>query len=52
MTRYPFYFRLILLACILAWATLMVFPHRPWHLILLAATVGTFIWGLVSDVPA
>ena len=47
MTRYPFYFRLILLACILAWATLMVFPHRPWHLILLAATVGTFVWGMV-----
>jgi carbon starvation protein CstA len=47
MTRYPFYFRLILVAAILAWATLMVFPHRPWHLILLAATVGTFIWGIV-----
>jgi hypothetical protein len=47
MNRYPFYFRLILVACILAWATLMVFPHRPWHLVLFAATAGTFIWGMV-----
>ncbi|MES2219717.1 MAG: hypothetical protein V4587_01980 [Acidobacteriota bacterium] len=47
MMRYPLYFRLILLACILSWATLMVFPAQPWHFLLLAAGAGLFIWGLV-----
>lgn len=47
MARYPFYFRLILLACILSWATLMVFPGQPWHFILLTAGAGLFIWGFV-----
>jgi carbon starvation protein CstA len=47
MTRYPFYFRLILVACILAWATLIEIHHQPWHTILLSATVGTFICGVV-----
>jgi len=47
MTRYPFYFRLILLACILSGAALMVFPQQPWHFIFLSAAAGLFAWGFV-----
>jgi peptidoglycan biosynthesis protein MviN/MurJ (putative lipid II flippase) len=47
MTRYPFYFRLILLACILSWATPLVFPQQPWHFILLSAAAGLCIWGMI-----
>ncbi len=47
MTRYPFYFRLILLACILSSATLLEVPQQPWHFILLSAAAGLFIWGFV-----
>lgn len=47
MTRYPFYFRLILLACVLSWATLMLFPQQPWHFMLLSAAAGLWIWGFV-----
>jgi hypothetical protein len=47
MPRYPFYFRLILVACILSWTTLMMFPQQPWHFLLLAAGAGLFIWGFV-----
>jgi hypothetical protein len=47
MTRYPFYFRLIVLACILSWATLMVIPQQPWHFILVIASAGLFVWGFI-----
>ena len=47
MNHYPFYFRLILLACVLSGAALMVFPQQPWHFILLTAGAGLFIWGFV-----
>ena len=45
--RYPFYFRLILVAGILSWATLMMIHQQPWHLILLSASIALFVWGLV-----
>ncbi len=47
MTRHPFYFRLILLACMLSSATLTPFAHQPWRFIFLSAAAGLFIWGLV-----
>jgi hypothetical protein len=47
VTRYPFYFRLILMACILSWGTLKVFPRQPWHFILLSVAAGLSIWGFV-----
>ena len=47
MTRYPFYLRLVLLACILSSATVIAFPQQPWHLILLSAAAGLFVWGMV-----
>ena len=47
MTRYPFYFRLILLACILSSATLITFSQQPWQLILLSTAAGLFLWGTV-----
>ena len=47
MTSYPFYFRLILLACILSSTALLEFPKQPWHFILLTAGAGLFIWGFV-----
>ena len=47
MTRYPFYFRLILLACILSSATLITFSQQPWRLILLSTAAGLFLWGTV-----
>ena len=49
--RYPFYFRLILMACILGCATLAVFPRQPWHFIFLATAGGLFIWGMVLMYP-
>ncbi|MHB2007933.1 MAG: hypothetical protein ACYCOX_07780 [Acidobacteriaceae bacterium] len=47
MTRYPFYFRLILLACILSSLTLIVFPKGPFHLMLEFLASGLFVSGVV-----
>ncbi|HTU50118.1 MAG TPA: hypothetical protein VMF56_05965 [Acidobacteriaceae bacterium] len=47
MMRYPFYFRLILLACVLSSTTLTTFSHQPWRVILLSAATGLLIWGFV-----
>lgn len=47
MTHYPFYFRLILMACVLGWATLAIFPQQPWHFLLLTTAASLFVWGMV-----
>src|SRR5665213_3575016 len=47
MTRYPFYFRLILVAGILSSATLITFSHQPWRLIFLSLPAGLFVWGMI-----
>ena len=54
MTRYPFYFRLILLACILSSATLIRFylSSRGGSFCSLAADRRPISLGNGSDVPA
>ena len=47
MTRYPFHFRLILLACILSSLTLIVFPKGPFHLMLEFLAAGLLLSGTI-----
>ena len=52
MTRYPFYFRLILLACILAWATLDGLPSPTLAPHSFSCDRGNIYLGNGPDVPA
>src|ERR1035437_1974275 len=47
MTRYPFYFRLILVAGILSSARLLTFSHQPWRLIFLSLRAGLFVGEMI-----
>ena len=47
MKRYPYYFRLILLACILPGIAHIEFQQQPWHSLILCIAAGLLVWGIV-----
>ncbi len=47
MKRYPYYFRLILLACILPGIAHIKFPQQPWHTLILCLAAFLFVSGMV-----
>lgn len=46
MKSYPYYVRILLLACILPSVALQ-FRNQPWHTLILCIAAGLLIWGIV-----